>query len=413
MARARSKSQDNLGTAVDQQAAAAGRRRPNPSPGRSLPADTPANIASQTAAAEAGAAYSPLPNIGALAPTPPTTQRPTSTNALTTAENGQLQSASAQISSFLSQVPGLATLDPTGQLAAWMNGQASTLAGQGMDSATIVNTIETTMNNPSNDPGALAVFNSLFPGYNQKIANGTSDSNGSYTGIAGYIQYANAIQSYASSAGLVPGTISATDIGNLWAGDVSASEVSTRLTTDYANAAQAWKNIPGFADHMQQYYGMNLNQLVSYYINPTNTLNQINQQISAVQAGTAAANTGFGEISAAQAGALSAFLTNSGATQLTSSDAVSQFESNLGDNGLGGSLGSAAALAHGGFETARPGQSSTGVVSPDQLLGAIEGNAADLAATASAQQARTAGSRGGGGATTTAKGAVGLGYAES
>lgn len=324
-------------------------------------------------------------------------------------QTNALKSASAQINAFLQSVPGLSQLDPNNELGKWMNGQTSSLYGSGItDPTAILGTLQTTMNNPEGDPAAKAVFDQIFPGYNDKINNKTSNSNGQYTGIGGYIQYANQIQSFANSAGLLPGTISASDIGNLWAGDTSASEVSTRLTTDYANAAQAWKNIPGFADHMQNYYGMDLSHLASYYINPTNTLNQINQQISAAQLGTQGANTGFGELSAAQASSLSAFLTNSGTNQLTTAEANKAFTGSLG----GDINGSAAQLAAGGFEGTRPGQSSTGTVTQDQLLGAIQGNAADSAAVTQAQQARTAASRGGGGAVTTANGASGLGYAQ-
>jgi hypothetical protein len=342
----------------------------------------------------------------AAAPTPPTPVVPTAADQ---AQTSALQSASAQINSFLASVPGLSTLDPQNLLGQWMNSQMATLYGQGITSPTdILSTLETQINNPNNNPGAKAVFDQVFPGYNQKIANGTSNTNGQYSGLAGYIQYANQIQSYANTAGLVPGTITAQDIGNLWAGDVSASEVNTRLTTDYMNAAQAWHNIPGFADHMQTYYGMNLGQLASYYINPQNTLNQLNQQISTVQLGTQGATTGFGELSQSQAASLSAFLTNGGQNQLTAQQANSAFTSGLGGN----VQGSAAQLAAGGFENRLPGQSTTGTVDQNTLLGAIEGNATALQETAQAQQARTAGSRGGGGATTTANGAVGLGFSQ-
>ena len=67
----------------------------------------------------------------------------------------------------------------------------------------------------------------------------------------------------------------------------------------------------------------------------------------------------------------------------------------------------------GGYEQTSAGQSSTGTVSQDTLLAGIEGNASALQQTAQAQEARTSGSKGGGGATTTANGAVGLGYANS
>lgn len=354
------------------------------------------NARANNAAAVAAAAPASTP-----APVTPTPQQQANT--------ANQQSASASIAAFLSSVPGLSTLDPTGQLAAWMNGQVSTLAGQGIDSSTIVNTIEDTMNNPTGDPAAAAVFDQIFPGYNQKIQAGTTNANGSYTGIAGYLQYANQINAYANTAGLLPGTITAQDIGAAWAGDVSADEMSTRLTTDYANAANAWNNIPGFRDAMAAQGMTSLSQLASYYVNPANTLAQINQQISAGQLGAESTNTGFGPITAAQSNALSAFLTNSGTNQLTTQQANAAFTSNLGNN----VQGSAAQLAAGGYEQATPGQSDTGTVSQGTLLAGIEGNASALQQTEHAQEARTAGSKGGGGATTTANGAVGVGFANS
>ena len=101
-----------------------------------------------------------------------------------------------------------------------------------------------------------------------------------------------------------PGTLDATAVGNLWANDVSTDEVSTRLTTDYANAANAWNNIPGFKDAMAQQGMTSLVQLVGYYINPTNTLQQINQQIQRRSTRCRVeGNTGFGAISGAQSNA--------------------------------------------------------------------------------------------------------------
>ena len=304
-----------------------------------------------------------------------------------------------------------------GAMAGWATTAISSLVGKGIDPSTAVNTILSQMNNPQNPDGsvnqdALNAFNAALPGFNQRIA--TTGNNGSpgaspAQAIANYIQYGTQIQQYEQTAGLPPGTLDATAVGNLWANDVSTDEVSTRLTTDYANAANAWNNIPGFKDAMAAQGMTSLGQLVGYYINPTNTLQQINQQISAGQLGAESGNTGFGALSGAQSNALSAFLTNSGQNQLTTTQANAAFTSNLG----AGVQGSAAALAAGGYEQAGPGQSSTGVVSQDTLLAGIEGNASALQQTEHAQEARTAGSRGGGGAATTASGSSGLGFAQS
>lgn len=323
------------------------------------------------------------PNAPSASTTTTTTTDPTTTTA---------QSASGLINTWAQQ-------NGLGALSDWINSQSSSLAGQGLSSSDIQTTIEQSINTA---PG----FDAALPGYNDHIT--ATGNNGG--GIGAYISYVNQLDQYAQTAGLAPGTISAADVGSLWAGSVSASEASTRLTTDYANAANAWNNIPGFQDAMKAQGMTSLSQLASWYINPTNTLNQINQQISAAQLGAESGNTGFGELSASQASALSAFLTNSGSSQLTTTDANHAFtQTSLGTQ----VQGSAAELAAGGFEGTRPGQSSTGTVTQDQLLGAIEGNAPDSAAVSQAQQARTASNKGGGGATTTANGAVGLGYAQS
>ena len=139
--------------------------------------------------------------------------------------------------------------------------------------------------------------------------------------------------------------------------------------------------------------------------------------------GGEAAITGFNQnLSVAQASALGAFLANgangAGAGQVGQLGMVSQqqanaaFTSNLGGN-INGSLSQLA-----GLETATPGQNAGSTVTENQLLSAIgvpgEGTTQSqaLVGVSNAQQTRTAGAKGGGGAATTAEGAAGLGYAE-
>lgn len=335
----------------------------------------------------------------------PVDQAPATPSAQDTANAANGQSASQMLSSFLASVPGLSTLDPTGALASWVNGQANTLAGQGLSSGDIVNTIESTINNPSGDPQAQAVFDSIFPGYNQKIQNGTTNSDGSYTGIAGYLQYANQVNAYAATAGLAPGTVTPADIGNLWAGNVSAGEVSDRITSAYTAASNTPQPVQDF---LQSTYGIGPGGIASFYLNPTNSL----ASLSSVNTGIAGVNSGFGSMTKAQSDALSAFLatpSSNGENLVSSQQATQALTSNLG-NGI---QGSAAQLAAGGYESTLPGQSSTGTVSADTLLSGLEGNASALQQTEHAQEARTAGAKGGGGAATTSNGAVGLGFANS
>lgn len=318
-------------------------------------------------------------------------------------------SATSILNDVVNSIPGLSLHDPSGVFASWITGQVNAMNQTNTSASEMLSTLTATINDPaaSGDKQAQAVFDQLFPGYNQRIA--TTGNNGG--GLGTYLLYSTQIQSMAATLNLPAGTLGLTEIGNLWGQDINTPEVSQRLTTDYANAAQAWNNIPGFQNAMKA-QGMNsLGQLVGYYVNPTNTLNQINQQISAGQLGAEAGNTGFGPISAAQSGALSAFLTNSGASQLSTTDAEKAFKGQLGGDVTSGT--SAAGLAAGGFESTAPGQSSTGTVSQDTLLAGVEGNVPAEQQIARAQQARTAGAKGGGGAATTASGASGLGFAQS
>ena len=350
----------------------------------------------------------------------------TTAAAAAAAEKQAGQSASATISAFLSSVPGLAALDPTGIFTSWMTQYSQTLAGQGLDSGDIVTQIEATMNNPvdpstgtGTDAAALAVFNQVFPGYNQKIQNGTTNSDGSYTGIAGYVQYASQLQQFGTQAGLLPNTISPDIIGNLWASNVSSSEVSQRITDATVATTSAPQPVQAY---LAANYGMTPGALTSYYLNPNNTLQQITQNLNAGMVGGAAAASGFDQdLGTAQAGALAAFLANGtgsgGGNQVGTPNnvgfeqATNAFTSGLGSNLAGGQLGSAAQMIQGGYLTQLPGQAA-GTVTEAPLLGSIEGNAADLQASAQAQQTRTASAKGGGGATATAKGAVGVGFAQ-
>lgn len=358
---------------------------------------------------------------GAPAPTPTAAPAPV-VNPVTGQTQAQtIQSAEGIINAVLASVPGLAQLDPTGIFSTWINGQVAVLAGQGLDAGSIASQIQLVMNNPgaTGDTAAQAVFDAVFPGYNAKIAAGTTNSDGSYTGIAGYVQYSAQVKQFAEQAGLVNGTISQGDIGNLWAGNVSSSEVSQRVT----DATVATNSAPQeVKDYLAANYGMTPGALTSYYLNPTNTLQTIQQNINAGMVGGEAAATGFDkDLSTARAQTLGAFLANGtsagngaqvgGVNSVGAAQAANAFTSGLGSNGAGGALGSAAAMANAGYTSANlPGQVG-GTISEDTLLSAIEGNAQALNATAQAEQTRTAGSRGGGGVATTSKGAIGIGYA--
>lgn len=325
----------------------------------------------------------------------PGTNQPTTTQPITSDSTlPSSQSATSVITAWANSV-GL------GSLSGWINGQIQTLAGQGMNASDIATTIESTINTA---PG----FDDLLPGYNQRIANGfTNTDSNTGAGIAGYMAYMQQIQAMAETAGMVPGTISKEDIGNAWANDVSTNELSDRITTEYTNAINA---MPQIQNELQKYgftQGVTPGQLASYYLNPDNTINQLQQQFNAAVAGGEGVLTGFGEIGQAQAQALQAFLTNGGQNNLSTTQAAGFFSGSPGSG-----LNSLATMAQTGFEQAQLGTAANGPgsVSQAQLLGGGEGNAQDVLATQRAAQTRAAPSGGGGGFASDQAGVAGVGF---
>jgi len=288
-----------------------------------------------------------------------------------------------------------------GALSGWINTQIQTLAGQGMSASDIASQISSTINTA---PG----FDQILPGYNQRIANGyTNTDPNTGAGIAGYMAYVQQIQAMAETAGMVPGTITAQDIGDAWAGDVSTNEMSDRITTEYTNAMAA---LPTVQNELQKYgytQGLTPGQLASYYLNPDNTVNQLQQQFNSAVVGGEGTLTGFGEIGQSQAYALQAFLSNGGQNNVSTAQAANFFANSLGDG-----LNSISQMAQSGFENAQLGtaQNGPGSVSQAQLIGAGEGNAADLQATQRAAQTRAAPSQGGGGLVADQTGVAGVGF---
>ena len=304
------------------------------------------------------------------------------------------QSATAAVDAWATSV-GL------GSLSGWINSQIQTLAGQGMASSDISTVIATTINTA---PG----FDQLLPGYNQRIANGYTNTDADTgAGIAGYMAYVQQLQAYAETAGLVPGTLTAADIGNAWAGDVSTSEMSDRITTEYTNAINAQPQIQAELQNYGYTQGLSTGQLASYYLNPANTINTLQQQFNSAVAGGEGVTTGFGEIGQSQAYALQAFLSNSGQNNLTPEQAANFFSASPGSG-----LASLGEMAQSGFEQAQLGTAANGPgsVSQAQLIAAGEGNAQALQATQRAAQTRAAPAGGGGGFASDQTGVAGVGY---
>lgn len=344
------------------------------------------------------------------------TQQTQATAAASTAATtaSTVQSATAMVNQYLaSNIPGLSTLDPNGLFSGWLSGQLSALAQQGMQSSDISSTIQAQLNSPIGT-SVQGVMDQIFPGYTARIQNGSGNGGG----LGAYVSYAQQAIAFQNTLGLPQGTITGQDIGALWSGDVSSAEVSQRLTDAYTAA----QNVPQqVKDYLGQNYGLSGSALTAYFINPANTMNVINQTMNSAYVGGEAQLTGFGSLSTAQSNALGAFLANGNANgsstsagyvnPISAAQANQFFTSNMSSSTGGQVTGSLNQLAN--YQKTAAGQSTTGTVSADTLIQAAEGNAAAIAQTANAQQARTAGAKGGGGATTTSEGAVGLGFAQS
>ena len=381
---------------------------------RALTSEIQTNARANNAAATAPTPATPT--TAAAQPTDPTTGYPygssMDTQTIQQQDTVQGNNASAQIGSTLSSL-GL------GGMTSWATNLAYSLSGQGISASDIVNTITSQMNNPTNADGsvnqdALNAFNSALPGFNeliQKTGQNGSPGSSPAQAIANYINYGAQVKQFASQAGLLPDTITTQDIGNLWAGQVSSSEVSQRITDATVAATSAPKPVQ---DYLSNNFGMTPAALTSYYLNPTNTLQTIQTNMNTGMVGGEAAITGFDKnLSVAQSQALGAFLANgasggsaSGVGQVnnvTAGAANSFFQSGI--SGVQGTLAQTSTL-----ENPTAGTLG-GAVSADQIIAAGEGDIHAQQAVSQSQQQRTASSSGGGGAATTSQGSVGLGYA--
>lgn len=225
-----------------------------------------------------GAGYTPQSGVQ-----PPGTANPGTTSGNPGGSPGNLPSASQIISDTLSTM-GLGGYG--GAISAWVNSTISTLTGQGLAQDSIESYIEQNINNPT-DPNtgqvnqqALAAFNAMLPGYNQRIQNGYGNGapgGGPGAGIAAYVQYATQLNQYAQVAGLTPNTLNNDTAGELWANNVSASEVSSRITQGYVAAQQAMNALPGAADYFQS-QGISTGGLASYFLNANNALTDLQMQ---------------------------------------------------------------------------------------------------------------------------------------
>ena len=188
------------------------------------------------------------------------------------------------------------------------------------------------------------------------------------------------------------------------------SPPTARITTGYTEALQAVNTVPGFAQFMNQNYGLSVGDLASHYLNPSISLQTLQNQYNASAVAGATGQVGMGQLDQAQAESVAHFLANSNTSGLGGNGAVNlgQVEAGL-TSSLTGVGASAAQLNPYTAGTSRAGEQN---LSENTLLGAaLENNASDIQTVQTAVGSRTAGSKGGGGFATNAQGAEGVGFA--
>ena len=260
------------------------------------------------------------------------------------------------------------------------------------------------------------IFEKYFPGF--VSANEELQQQGlPAVSVAQYTQYQTQAMAMAQAAGLPPGLLGKDNIGQLIGGNVSISELTSRLndatvlainstaraavdrSTHYFGTEDQYVTADNpFGTGANQYNAngpLTTGQIAALALDPKAAEPIIHQQITAAQIGGAGVTAGVGAITAAEATKLA----QAGVTQ---AQATSQFAQ----------IGQLAPL-----ETALPGQGAAAaqqVVNPNQLAEAgLLGTAADVRAQTVAEETRTAPFRGGGGPVSNARGVVGAGSANS
>lgn len=207
------------------------------------------------------------------------------------------------------------------------------------------------------------------------------------------LNYKDAAEQIARSAGLPQGFMTDQELVSLMGADVSASELSQRVTQEYVNAAQA---LPVVRDEMARMYGLSPDQitpggLAAYYLDPTKALPVLHQQLQAATIGASAIQAGFGQIDRSYAEGL--------ASQGVTADTAKTGFSNVARESQ--------------FYGQLPGQ-GTPLITSAQALGAeFDKNAADITAVNQASAEARAPFQGGGRFAEGTGGVSGLGRAQS
>jgi hypothetical protein len=252
--------------------------------------------------------------------------------------------------------------DHPGQtLAQWAWG----LHVSGVDDATIARQIYQTK-----------PFQTAYPAYDQLKQTGVVSSASQYRSVAA--QY----RANMEQAGVDPKKYGTNDqIAQLMLGDVSPSEVSARLQV-YQSAVN---NVsPEAKAYLAQHYGLTNSDLMDIWLNPKDTLPDLESKVAASNIGGVAARSGWGDLNVESATALA----NLGVTQ-------QQAESGFGQ------------LA--GMRELTADVGGTGSVSRDQELNAVLGGDAETQQKLQRiQAARVAAFQGGGQLAQNQSGIVGL-----
>jgi hypothetical protein len=252
-------------------------------------------------------------------------------------------------------------------------------------------------------PGSAAypVFEKYFPGF--VAANAELNAQGlQAVSVQQYQSYQTQAQAMAQAAGLPAGFINSQDIGTLIGGNVSTSELSSRLNNALVLGYQSTPEDQGaFNQYFGTKYGdsgqgpLTPGQIAAIVLNPDVAEPLIAQQIQTAQIGGASVTSGVGSLNVNTA-------TQLAQAGITPAQATSAFQ-NL--------------AVYSPLETARPGEggeAKQGVVSSDQLAtGQLLGNPADQRQLQSAVEVAKQGMAGGGGFVADSKGAVGTGSASS
>ena len=209
------------------------------------------------------------------------------------------------------------------------------------------------------------------------------------------LTYADTAYQLAQQAGIPKNFMGQNELTQLMGNDVSASELSDRVTKGYMAAM----NSPAETKMLlHQYFGLEPGAIAAYYLNPKVAEGTLQNQTVAAEVGTQAQQSGFGALSAKDAMNLSQVLQSQGKIGPTTGkwdvDTSAQFAQ----------IAPLVPLTESHPGTGKPIVTTSDLLN-DAFTGTVKPNIAQ------AEQVEGAGFHGGGGGEVTAKGAAGAGFA--